>query len=58
MVLLIKDITTSKTQLNFGAIPYREGEIMDSKIESYTLNKLGWKPKYSLKKAVIDFIHN
>jgi CDP-paratose synthetase len=58
LVLLIKDITTSKTQLNFGAIPYREGEIMDSKIESYTLNKLGWKPKYSLKKAVIDFIHN
>ena len=58
LVLLIKDITTSKIQLNFGAIPYREGEIMDSKIESYKLNKLGWKPKYSLKKAVTDFIHN
>ena len=32
---LIKEIVKSKTDLKFGAIPYREGEIMESKAEKY-----------------------
>jgi nucleoside-diphosphate-sugar epimerase len=56
LALLIKEITSSNTNLNFGGIPFREGEIMNSKVENFELNKLGWKAKYSLKSALSDFI--
>lgn len=56
LALLIKEITSSNTLLNFGGIPFREGEIMESKVENFELSKLGWKSKYSLKSALNDFI--
>lgn len=46
-VKAIKDISQSPTQLNFGAIPYREDEIMCFKSDNQTLLDIGWKPKYS-----------
>jgi len=54
--LLVKDITNSKTNLNFGSIPYRKGEIMVSKIENFTLKNLGWKPSFTLREALTKYI--
>lgn len=56
LAILIKEITNSNTQLNFGGIPFRDGEIMESKVGNIELNRLGWKPKYSLINALNDFI--
>ena len=53
---LIKDLSNSSTMLNFGGLPYREGEIMESKVENFELNKIGWKPNYSLKEAITKVI--
>jgi nucleoside-diphosphate-sugar epimerase len=58
LACLIKEITSSKTKLIFGALPYREGEIMESNLESFGLTKIGWKPKFSLENALIDMIYN
>ena len=42
----IKNISQSKTILNFGALSYREDEIMCSRADITDLNDLGWKPEY------------
>jgi len=47
-VELIKKITQSNTQLRFGAIPYRENEIMNSFADNRKLLSLGWTQQYSL----------
>lgn len=46
-VTQIKNISKSNTKLNFGALPYREDEIMCSRADIIDLNDLGWKPKYN-----------
>jgi CDP-paratose synthetase len=38
---------TSMTKLNFGAIPYREGEMMTVEVNNQALLALGWKPMTS-----------
>lgn len=53
---LIKEITNSKTELRFGILPYRNGEIMESISNNSSLIKLGWRPKFSLKSALQDYI--
>lgn len=47
-----------KTQLNFGALPYREGEIMEPKVDNPILCSLGWRPKRSLEENVWNFVKN
>ncbi len=47
-VLLLKELSSSQSQLNFGALPYRQNEIMDSVAEAQQLRALGWKEQYSL----------
>ena len=32
------------TQLNFGAIPYRNNEVMETHVNTSKLRALGWKP--------------
>ena len=44
------------TKLNFGAIPYREGEIMQPEVDNRKLLALGWKPEVNLRKNITDFI--
>ena len=56
LVLLIKEITNSESKLNFGELPYREGEIMDSKSNISALLNLGWKPNYSLEKGLNSYL--
>ena len=45
----IRDISGSKTLLDFGALPYREDEIMNSFADPVELFNLGWKPAVSMK---------
>jgi nucleoside-diphosphate-sugar epimerase len=52
-VSLAKKITLNyNTNLDFGAIPYRENEIMESAVDLNLISSLGWKPKVSLKKGL------
>jgi CDP-paratose synthetase len=53
---LTKVILECKTKILFGAIPYREGEIMNSKAENTKLCKLGWKPSFSLEKGLKAYL--
>ncbi len=55
---LIKKISKSKTQLNFGAIPYRKGEIMVSVCNNKKLKELGWTSKFSLNEGLSKIIKN
>jgi nucleoside-diphosphate-sugar epimerase len=41
-------LTASKTHLSFGALPYREGEVMHSEADISALMKLGWCCRYDL----------
>lgn len=50
-------ITASKTHLDFGALPYREGEVMHSEADLTELAALGWRCQYDLEvglKKVIE----
>lgn len=53
-----KEITRSTSELRFGAIPYREHEIMESKADQYALQKLGWHPKIELKEGLLQTINS
>jgi len=55
IVLILKDLTNNKeTFLNFGALPYREEEIMKSKANIEKICKdIGWRPKVSLKDGLM-----
>ena len=47
-----KTIGNTTTKLNFGAVPYRENELMDSKTDISALAELGWAPRTSLKDGI------
>ncbi len=61
-VLAIKKAIESQTQkpivtkLDFGALPYREGEPMDIKANITALQETGWEPKVSIKEGIINVI--
>lgn len=58
-VEMVHQLTTSKTELKFGAIKYREGEVMNSKADVSALKALGWTCTFNLKqglKLTIDSI--
>lgn len=44
-----KIIQNSSTKLNFGAIPYRENEVMKSHVDLTEITKLGWKASVSFE---------
>jgi nucleoside-diphosphate-sugar epimerase len=56
LAILIKEITNSTTVLNFGAIEYRAGEIMDSNANNLKLSELSWKPKFSIKEGLSNLV--
>ena len=45
-------IGNTSTHLNFGAIPYRVNELMDSRTDISALKALGWEPKFSLEQGI------
>lgn len=56
-VLKIKEmIGNKKTILNFGALPYRENEIMECSADTAGIKKLGWSCKHSLKDGLRKMI--
>lgn len=57
----IKDHTSSTSKLDFGAIPYRINELMESNNDITKLTKLGWKAEIVIEEGlnrVIDFEKN
>lgn len=44
-VEIIHDAVESTSTLNWGAIPMKKGEIMQSRADNLTLRELGWKPQ-------------
>ena len=52
----VHELSQSQTDLNFGAIPYRENEIMFSKASIEQLSLLGWNPDYSLEQGLMKTI--
>ena len=48
----LKELTKSNSILNFGAVPYRENELMHSKTDNTALISLGWKPQYTIQEGL------
>jgi nucleoside-diphosphate-sugar epimerase len=56
-VELAKKLTANnKTKLNFGAIPYRENEVMDPRLDFAKLIALGWRQDISLAGGLAKMI--
>lgn len=57
LLALIKEITKSNIDLRFGAIPYRNGEIMISNVINFDLTKkYGWKPTFNLVDGLNEYL--
>jgi nucleoside-diphosphate-sugar epimerase len=52
----LKELTQSTSKLNFGALPYRENELMRSETDNSDLIKLGWKPQNTIKQGLLKTI--
>ena len=48
----VHHITGSQTQLAFGSLPYRKGEVMSSHANVEPLAKLGWFCKTNLEQGL------
>lgn len=56
-ILKVRDITNNyNTKLNFGALPTRKNEIMDSKVDLDPMKKLGWKVEKSLQNGLEEMV--
>ncbi len=58
MTTVKKIMKNTKTALNFGALPYRENEVMNSSVNLTSISKLGWVCRNSLEqglKKTIEF---
>ena len=51
-VKIVHQLTHSQSFLDFGAIPYRKGEVMLSEINIEPLNQLGWECKTKLEQGL------
>ncbi|MCL1073899.1 NAD-dependent epimerase/dehydratase family protein [Shewanella dokdonensis] len=49
-------ITKSQSDIEFGAVPYRDHELMYSCADIRRIRELGWGAKYSLDVALIDMM--
>jgi UDP-glucose 4-epimerase len=53
---IIGDYFSNSDLLNYGAIPYREDQVMYMKPECETLKELGWSPKVSITEGITQTI--
>lgn len=51
-VTLVKRLTGSTTKLSFGALPYREGEVMHSVANTAPLTALGWQCGHDIEAGI------
>lgn len=56
-VKLLYDLMNSKAILGFGDIPYREDELMVTKLKNESIVALGWKSKTDIKKGLIKCLN-
>ena len=56
-VKLIKKISKSKSNLNFGKLKLRDGEIMNSRANIQNLKNLGWSQHYTLDNAILNMVN-
>jgi CDP-paratose synthetase len=54
MTLLKRLAANTRTELNWGAVPYRENETMDSVVDISALSSLGWSPQVSLEQGLAN----
>lgn len=52
-VKTLLEISGSNSQLNFGALPARAGEIQESKADLTKLKGIGWEVNYDLRSAIV-----
>lgn len=52
MELLVRLSGSAGTRLDFGAIPYRENEVMDTNVDIRGLEALGWAPRVPLEEGL------
>lgn len=58
-VELAKQLSGNKhTSLNFGAIPYRENEVMNYHVNISEISKLGWKCNYTVEEGLKKMIES
>ena len=58
-VLILKRLVRNeKLKLNFGALPYRDNEIMKSRADNRGLIQMGWTPQYDIRKGLSEILHN
>jgi nucleoside-diphosphate-sugar epimerase len=58
LVETIRNLTENKTtKVNYGAIPYRENELMESKVNTELIRALGWFPKVELIDGLLRTIN-
>ena len=49
----VKELTNNgETVVNFGALPYREREVMRSQADTRKLTGLGWRLKFNLRDGI------
>lgn len=58
LVSKIKELIGGPTTLQFGAVPYRLGEVMFSQADNSYLTKLGWRPVTNLHDGLTRTIFN
>jgi nucleoside-diphosphate-sugar epimerase len=52
MALLVRLAGNSATRLDFGAIPYRENEVMETNVDIRALEAFGWSPRVPLEEGL------
>jgi nucleoside-diphosphate-sugar epimerase len=57
LVTLLKRLTGSNSNLIFGAISYRNYELMDTEEDNSSVKNLGWTPKINLEEGLIKTIN-
>lgn len=48
----VKRLAGSRTRLRFGARPYRDNEVMESRADTGALERMGWRPRVELEDGI------
>ncbi len=52
----LHSVTKSTSKLDFGALPYRDNEMMVSNSSNQALRSLGWEPKISIEQGLAQMV--
>lgn len=58
LMIKLKTLTQSETELNFGAVPYRPNELMKSIVDNSKLVEFGWNPKVTIDEGLEKIVAN